>query len=137
MENPELDRIATEAADRIWEDRPLLRRGAAFIVIRKALDLAAVQPTRPSDCEDGTEYQEKIVEAAESMNSQARVTLVGVPDTPGFAAQVFGEIAEAGISVDMIVQSMGRDGHANLSFTVPQTDLERSLKLAAGLLEEN
>jgi len=67
--------------------------------------------------------------------SQARVTLVEVPDTPGLAAQVFDEIAEGGIVVDMIVQSVGRQGRANLSFTVAQEDLEKSLRIAAGLAE--
>jgi len=65
--------------------------------------------------------------------SQARVTISGVPDKPGVAAQVFEEIAAGGIVVDMIVQSIGREELANLSFTVPQKDLAKSLELAAGL----
>ena len=65
--------------------------------------------------------------------SQARVTLPNVPDTPGLAAQVFDEIAENGIVVDMIVQSIGREGRANLSFTVAKEDLPRSLEIAASL----
>ncbi len=65
--------------------------------------------------------------------SQARMTMVRVPDTPGLAAQVFDEIAERGIVVDMIVQSIGREGHANLSFTVPQQDLRKSIDLASDL----
>ncbi|OHB68751.1 MAG: aspartate kinase [Planctomycetes bacterium RBG_13_63_9] len=68
-------------------------------------------------------------------DSQARVTVVDLPDMPGLAAQVFDEIAEGGILVDMIVQSVGRDGHANLSFTVGKNDLERSIKLATELSE--
>ncbi len=67
--------------------------------------------------------------------SQARVTLPGVPDTPGLAAQVFDEIAEAGIVVDMIVQSIGREGHANLSFTIAKEDLAKSLDVATSLAE--
>jgi aspartate kinase len=68
-------------------------------------------------------------------DSQARVTLVRVPDTPGLAAQVFDEIAENGIVVDMIVQSVGREGHANLSFTVPQRDLPKGVELATVMAE--
>ncbi len=67
--------------------------------------------------------------------SQARVTLMGVPDKPGRAAQLFEEIAANDIVVDMIVQSTGREGHANLSFTVPGTDLTKSLEVAAGLAQ--
>lgn len=65
--------------------------------------------------------------------SQARVTLSGVPDRPGMAAQVFEEIAAGGIVVDMIVQSVGREGSASLSFTVPQANLSASLQIAAAL----
>ena len=66
-------------------------------------------------------------------NTQARVTIPGVADTPGLAAQIFEEIAAAGIVVDMIVQSVGRHGRANISFTVPQKDVDRSLVLAGQL----
>jgi len=65
--------------------------------------------------------------------TQARVTLSGVPDRPGMAAQLFEEIAAGGIIVDMIVQSVGREGSASLSFTVPQADLSTSLQIAAAL----
>jgi aspartate kinase len=65
--------------------------------------------------------------------SQARVTISGVPDKPGVAAQVFEEIAAGGIVVDMIVQSIGREELANLSFTVPQKDLAKSLELVSSL----
>jgi len=56
-----------------------------------------------------------------------------VPDKPGIAARVFEEIAAGGIVVDMIVQSVGREELASLSFTVPQKDLSKSLELAGAL----
>ncbi len=62
--------------------------------------------------------------------TQARVTISGLPDQPGLAAEVFERIAAGSIFVDMIVQSLGRAGHANLSFTVPQAHLERALKVS-------
>ncbi len=66
--------------------------------------------------------------------SQARVT-VQVPDMPGLAAQVFDEIAEAGIFVDMIVQSIGRENRAHISFTVGRENLEPSLEVLRDLTE--
>ncbi|HUY88888.1 MAG TPA: aspartate kinase [Pirellulales bacterium] len=66
-------------------------------------------------------------------DTQARVTIAGVPDAPGLAAQVFEQVAAGGILVDMIVQSFGRDGRANLSFTVPQTALDKAVKLSKEL----
>jgi aspartate kinase len=65
--------------------------------------------------------------------SQARVTITGVPDRPGVAAQVFEEIARAGIFVDMIVQSYGREGRASITFTVRQAELARSVELAGAV----
>jgi aspartate kinase len=62
--------------------------------------------------------------------TQARVTISGVPDSPGIAAAVFEHIASAGIFVDMIVQSYGRGGRANLSFTVPHTAFDKSIVAA-------
>jgi aspartate kinase len=62
--------------------------------------------------------------------SQARVSVSNVPDQPGIAARVFEEVAKAGIFVDMIVQSTGRDGRANLSFTVPQASLKQAVETA-------
>ncbi len=63
--------------------------------------------------------------------SQARVSISGVPNTPGIAAKVFEEIAAAGIFVDMIVQSHpSTGGSAVLSFTVPQKQLTQSVTAA-------
>ncbi|WP_182871247.1 aspartate kinase [Stieleria mannarensis] len=65
------------------------------------------------------------------LDHQARVTLMGVPDRPGIAADMFERIGAAGISVDMIVQGYdGVDGSTSVSFTVPQDALEASLKVA-------
>ena len=69
-------------------------------------------------------------------DSQARLTISGVPDTPGIAAQVFERIAKDGIFVDMIVQSFGRGGKANLSLTVPRGDLPKALKTAEDLVKQ-
>jgi aspartate kinase len=70
-------------------------------------------------------------------DSQARITIQEVPDTPGVAAKVFEQIAAAGIFVDMIVQSYAGAGNpVSIGFTVPQTRLSDALKVAAGLAAE-
>ncbi len=55
--------------------------------------------------------------------NQARVTLRGVVDKPGIAAEIFTALAEKNINVDMIIQNVGQDGTTNLGFTVPQNEL--------------
>jgi len=54
--------------------------------------------------------------------NQARVTLRGVSDRPGIAAEIFTMLADKQIVVDMIIQNVGTDGLTNLGFTVPQSD---------------
>jgi aspartate kinase len=64
------------------------------------------------------------------LDHQARITLSGVPDTPGLAETVFREIAAAGAVVDMIVQSCdGYQGETAISFTVPQDQRTRCLEV--------
>ena len=50
----------------------------------------------------------------------ARVMLVGIPDEPGIAFKIFSRVAQAHINVDMILQSVGRDGTKDITFTVPK-----------------
>src|SRR5690606_37893453 len=58
---------------------------------------------------------------------EARITIVQVQDRPGVAASIFGPLAESGVNVDMIVQSVSRDGRsANITFTVSRADLPRA-----------
>jgi aspartate kinase len=56
--------------------------------------------------------------------SEARVTVVGVPDKPGEAAAIFRAIADAEVNIDMIVQNVsGATDRTDISFTLPKSDL--------------
>ncbi len=59
---------------------------------------------------------------------QGRITVFGLPDRPAVCSRIFQAVAEGGIIVDMIVQNL-TEGKAELSFSVPQTDLDRAQKL--------
>jgi len=65
--------------------------------------------------------------------NQARVTLRGVTDKPGIAAEIFKKLADANVNVDMIIQNVGHDGTTNLGFTVPQNELEVTKKAMSEL----
>jgi len=56
--------------------------------------------------------------------SEAKVTVYGVPDTPGVAASLFEPLAVAGVNVDMIVQNVSNDGSTDISFTVPSASID-------------
>jgi aspartate kinase len=58
---------------------------------------------------------------------EARVSVAGVPDVPGTSCEVFSRVAERNIAVDMIVQNVGRQGRATISFTVPRHELPITL----------
>ena len=60
--------------------------------------------------------------------SEARVTVVGVPDKPGEAAAIFRAIADAEVNIDMIVQNVsGSTGRTDVSFTLPRSDGQRAM----------
>ena len=70
----------------------------------------------------------QIVSGIAYSRNEARITIQQVRDRPGVAAAVFGPLAEANINVDMIVQSVSRDGrNANMTFTVSKADMPRTL----------
>jgi len=70
-----------------------------------------------------------VVSGVAYSKDQAQVTIKGVPDQPGIAAQIFGPISDAGIVVDVIIQNTAEDGLTDVTFTVTRTDLERTLDL--------
>ncbi len=62
---------------------------------------------------------------------EARITIQGVPDKPGTSSQIFKLLADQKITVDMIVQNIGQDERADISFTVPKGELARACKTVA------
>jgi aspartate kinase len=66
---------------------------------------------------------------------EAKVTLLGVPDRPGLAAQIFGPIAEANIVVDMIIQNASAAGTTDLTFTVPKADYKKALAVVENMAD--
>ena len=54
---------------------------------------------------------------------EAKLTVLGVPDTPGVAYEILGPVGEANIEVDVILQNTGEDGHTDFTFTVSRSDL--------------
>jgi aspartate kinase len=76
--------------------------------------------------DEGGGMEHAIISGIAHDTSEAKVTLFGVPDQPGIAASVFRPLAEAGINVDMIVQNVSEQGYTDISFTLPEDDLDRA-----------
>ncbi len=74
--------------------------------------------------EEGDLVLEKaIVSGVTHDASEAKATIVAVPDSPGVAARIFRALADAGVNIDMIVQNVSENGTTDISFTLPKTDL--------------
>jgi aspartate kinase len=74
---------------------------------------------------EGDTMEQPLITAVTHSTAEARITLMGVPDTPGAAARIFKALAGANVNVDMIVQNepASAGGLAEISFTIPREDL--------------
>ncbi len=80
--------------------------------------------------------EDVIVRGVACDKNQTKVVVTDLPDQPGAAAKIFKCLADAQVNVDMIVQNIGRDGVANLTFTVPSDDAYRAENAVIGFLKE-
>lgn len=83
--------------------------------------------------EEEDSMEQAIVSAVTHDASEAKVTVHGVPDRPGLAAQLFRALADKSINVDMIVQNTSEAGITDISFTVPRDDLAAAVETAESL----
>jgi aspartate kinase len=67
---------------------------------------------------------------------EAKLTIVGVPDSSGMAAQIFTALAEGHINIDVIIQNVSLQGFTDISFTVPQEDLKGAMKISEQMIAE-
>jgi len=76
--------------------------------------------------EEDERMERAIISGVTYDTSEAKVTIMGVPDRPGIAAQIFRALAQNNINVDMIIQNVSEKGLADISFTVLKEDLPRT-----------
>jgi aspartate kinase len=80
--------------------------------------------------------EQAIISGIAHDTSEAKVTILGVPDQPGVAARVFRPLADAGVNIDMIVQNVSAEGHTDISFTLPKDDLPHAEPILTALADE-
>ncbi|AGY91797.1 aspartokinase [Spiribacter curvatus] len=73
--------------------------------------------------------EEPLIAGIAFTRDEAKLTMIGVPDTPGVATQILGPVADANIEVDMIVQNISNDGLTDFTFTVNKTEYDRALDI--------
>ncbi len=75
--------------------------------------------------EEDVRMEQAIISGVAADDSEAKVTIEGVPDRPGVAAAIFRALADEGVNVDMIVQNVSHQDRTDVSFTAPRGDLPR------------
>jgi aspartate kinase len=83
-----------------------------------------------------TGMEQAVVTGVTHDRSQAKISILRVPDRPGIAARVFGAIAASNIVVDMIVQNISQDGYTDMSFTLPRGDHARAVAELTDVVRE-
>ncbi len=85
---------------------------------------------------ENPDMERVVVSGVTCSKKDARVLIKGVPDQPGIAAKVLTPVADAGINVDIIIQSSPKEGKNDIAFTVPRTDLAAALEIEEGVARE-
>lgn len=98
------------------------------MVVRSSLN-----ETEGTVVKEVVKVEKMLITGVASDKNTARISVIGVSDTPGIAFKIFHRLAKNNINVDIILQSVGRGGTKDISFTVAQDDLQDALKV----LEEN
>jgi len=127
-----------------WEEMLELAASGAKVLMLRSVEYArnygVLVHVRSSFSEDeGTWVREEdermeqaIIAGVAHDTSEAKVTIVAVPDQPGVAARIFRPLADEGVNVDMIVQNVSEHGRTDISFTLPKEDLKRARVILEG-----
>ncbi len=78
---------------------------------------------------EATKMEKMLISGVAKDKDVARVSIIGLPDRPGLAFKVFSKVSAANINVDIILQSIGRDGTKDIAFTVAQDKAEETEKI--------
>ena len=98
------------------------------LVVRSSLNRAPGTVVK-----EAVKMERMLVSGVAVDKNTARISVIGLTDEPGIAFKLFSLIAKSKINVDMILQSVGRDGTKDISFTIPRGDVREALDI----LEDN
>jgi len=86
--------------------------------------------------EEADTMESPIIRSVTYTTDEAKVTIRGVPDRPGVAAEVFSALAEAHVNVDMIIQNSSEEGHTDISCTIPGEDSAAADRVLQDLVKD-
>ncbi len=86
--------------------------------------------------EECSDMEKESVRAVTCNTKEAKVTISGVEDKPGIASKIFSSLADANIVVDMIIQNASADGKTDISFTLPEADMQKGIEICGKFKEK-
>ena len=84
---------------------------------------------------EANKMEEMLISGIAKDNEVARVSIIGVPDRPGLAFKIFTKLAAKEINVDIILQSIGRNNTKDISFTIPESQLDETMEILRTYVE--
>jgi aspartate kinase len=87
-------------------------------------------------CREDEEMENVVVSGVTYDKNEAKITITKVPDKPGIAHELFGAIADANITVDMIIQNVSEEGLTDITFTVIKSDLREARNIVKKIARE-
>ncbi len=84
---------------------------------------------------EATKMEKMLISGVAKDDDVARISIIGVPDRPGFAFKLFSKLSAKRVNVDIILQSVGRNGTKDISFTIAKSNLKPTLELVNAFLE--
>ncbi len=84
---------------------------------------------------EANKMEEMLISGIAKDNEVARVSIIGVPDRPGLAFKIFTKLAAKDINVDIILQSIGRNNTKDISFTIPESQLDETMEILRTYVE--
>lgn len=90
--------------------------------------ISSLNPVPGTKVKEVTKMEKMLIKGVAKDTNVARVSVVGLPDEPGIAFKVFSRVANAHINVDIILQSVGRDGTKDITFTVAAENAEAAVE---------
>lgn len=120
--------LQTRSVEMAMAHRVPVRVLSSFIEPDAPADVSAANGTLV--CDEEEIMEKRIVSGVAYSRDEAKISLFGLPDHPGVSSKIFGPLADAGLNVDMIVQSHARsEGAANMEFTVAKRDAAPAVRI--------
>ena len=91
--------------------------------------LSSFSESKGTLVEENEDMERPVISGLSSIDTEAKLTIRGVPDLPGVAAKILGPVSDAGIDVDVIVQNISADNTTDFTFTVDQSDAVAAKKI--------